>query len=343
MNILYNNNNIEFDNILFIQGSNKTGKTKILKDLEKGFNGELKDFFINNNRIYKGDYKTYYIGDYNNFATDFKMTKSNTFKKLLFDEIINNINIDNILNKCNQLFDIIDDKVNDILKHNNYTNEIQVNTNIDSVDKVLEKFCNIYIEDFLLDENITPRSILRKLLINLTLYQISTNKHDNNIVFIDDFDNSFDDFDLYKLINSIENIDNTKFIVTSSRNIYKYVNNKSDIFKLYHNKLTNIRNMEYPIKQAIIVNEYNNTNNTNDLNSFYEENEFLINEEDIRYFKENILNKLSFEIGLLYCNDDFKISNNFYDNSFINVSNNLEKCFLEIIYSILTNNIDNDN
>ena len=75
MNIRYKDKiSIEFNNVLFLNGANKSGKTRLLKLLESGFNGELEDFYVNNNKIYKGDYQTVYIGDYNNFATDFKLT-----------------------------------------------------------------------------------------------------------------------------------------------------------------------------------------------------------------------------------------------------------------------------
>ena len=81
MNIRYKElYSFEFDNVLFINGANKSGKTKLLKLLEKGAIGELEDFYINNNKVYKNDYQVLFIGDYNNFATDFKLSKTNVFK-----------------------------------------------------------------------------------------------------------------------------------------------------------------------------------------------------------------------------------------------------------------------
>ena len=68
----------------------------------------------------------------------------------------------------------------------------------------------------------------------------------------------------------------------------------------------------------------------NDFNSFYEENEYLINEEDINYFQNNILPNLNYQIGLLYSNnlthDDFK--------NIITTKSELEKLYLEIIYCV---------
>ena len=77
MNIRFDDNNLDFNNLLVINGANKTGKSKLLKLLERGFAGEVEGFFVNNNRVYKGDFNTIFVGDYNNFSTDFKLTKSN--------------------------------------------------------------------------------------------------------------------------------------------------------------------------------------------------------------------------------------------------------------------------
>lgn len=344
MNIRYKDMySFEFENVLFINGSNKSGKTKLLKLLEKGAIGELENFYINNNKVYKNDYQVLFIGDYNNFATDFKLTKANTFKKLIYDDIIEKMNIENILNKTNEIFNIIDDKINETISKNELTNNLKFNINIDSVDKIIEKFTNIYIDDYLLDDKITPRSSLRKLLINLTLYQIEKLDSDNIIVFIDDIDNSFDELELFNLIKTLETNNKAKFIVSSSRNIYPYVKNKKDIYKINNQKTKNIVNIESCIKQSIITNEYKEQNIKDDFNTFFEENEYLINDEDINYFNKKILPSLNYQIGLIYCNDELEIKLiDDEENNIIKVKNNLEKIFLETIYNYLTNNIDKD-
>ena len=344
MNIRYKDMySFEFDNVLFINGSNKSGKTKLLKLLEKGAIGELENFYINNNKVYKNDYQVLFIGDYNNFATDFKLTKANTFKKLIYDDIIEKMNTENILNKTNEIFNIIDDKINETISKNELTKNLKFNINIDSIDKIIEKFTNIYIDDYLLDDKITPRSSLRKLLINLTLYQIEKLDRDNIIVFIDDIDNSFDELELFNLIKTLETNNKAKFIVSSSRNIYPYVKNKKDIYKINNQKTKNIVNIESCIKQSIITNEYKEQNIKDDFNTFFEENEYLINDEDINYFNKKILPSLNYQIGLIYCNDELEIKLiDDEENNIIKVKNNLEKIFLENIYNYLTNNIDKD-
>lgn len=344
MNIRYKDMySFEFDNVLFINGSNKSGKTKLLKLLEKGAIGELENFYINNNKVYKNDYQVLFIGDYNNFATDFKLTKANTFKKLIYDDIIEKMNTENILNKTNEIFNIIDDKINETISKNELTKNLKFNINIDSIDKIIEKFTNIYIDDYLLDDKITPRSSLRKLLINLTLYQIEKLDRDNIIVFIDDIDNSFDELELFNLIKTLETNNKAKFIVSSSRNIYPYVKNKKDIYKINNQKTKNIVNIESCIKQSIITNEYKEQNIKDDFNTFFEENEYLINDEDINYFNKKILPSLNYQIGLIYCNDELEIKLiDDEENNIIKVKNNLEKIFLETIYNYLTNNIDKD-
>ena len=341
MNIRYKDKiSIEFNNVLFLNGANKSGKTRLLKLLESGFNGELEDFYVNNNKIYKGDYQTVYIGDYNNFATDFKLTKTNTFKKMIYDDILEKVNKENILEKANEVFNVIDNKINTAIS-NTAIDNVKLNINIDSIDKVIEKFTDIYIDEYLLDEKITPRSTLRKLLINLTLLQIEKMNSDNIIVFIDDIDTSLDEKELFKLIKELEKNNNATFILTSCRNIYPYITDKKDIYKVSNNNCLNLENINSCIKEAIITNEYNKSNNKDDINSFIEENEYLINDEDINYFQKNIMPSITYNIGLIYCNDNLEIEIN-NPNAIINVKNELEKIFLEIIYRKLSKLVDNE-
>lgn len=328
--------NINFDHSLFINGSNRSGKTYTLKTLQSGFNGELNDFYINGDKVYKGDYNVIYIGDYNNFATDFKLTKSNQFKKIIYDEIIEKINSQELLKRVNIVLDSINEKVNSLIIENNIIedNNLRLNIEIDSIDKIIEKFTNIYIDEYLLDESKTPRSTLRKLLYSLIFYEIKK-QNDNTILIIDDVDNSLDEYELKKIIDRIENdviYNNITFIVSSTRNIYSYIKNKSNIYKIYNNKLNNIRNIDECIKHSIILNEYKKTESKINFNSFLEENEYLINDEDINYFKNNILPYLSYYIGLMYCFNTF-------DESFLVLKTDLEKLFLHIIYDNLIDNV----
>lgn len=335
MNIRFNEFNLIFNNLLVINGANKSGKSKILKTIEKGLNGELEEFYVNNNRVFKGDYNTIYIGDYNNFSTDFKLTKSNVFKKLIYDDVLNTMNSEDMLTRVNAIFNSIDQKVNRLLENENLLKDIKFNINIDSIDKIIEKFTEVYIENYLLDDKITPRSVLRRLLIDLALFQASKDNHENTVILIDDVDTSLDEKEIFKLIKILEK-NRIKFIVTSSRNIYSYVEDKRCVYKLFNGILNNIVNIEGCIKEAVIRNEYNAKKSNDNFDSFYEENEYLINEEDINYFQNNILPNLNYQIGLLYSNnlnqDDFE--------EIISTKNDLEKLYLDIIYKNLTNMID---
>ena len=333
MNIRFDNSNLDFNNLLVINGSNKTGKSKLLKLLERGFTGEVENFFVNNNRVYKGDFNIIFVGDYNNFSTDFKLTKSNIFKKMIYDDILNTINSEDMLTRVNNIFNIIDQKVNSSLEKEELLKNIKFNINIDSVDKIIEKFTEIYIEDYLLDDKVTPRSLLRKLLINLSLYQCEKNNLENTVIFIDDVDTSLDEKEIFNLIKTLENNNKINFVVSSSRNIYPYIDNKSCVYKIFNDTLTNIVNIDGCIKETIIRNEYIKQGSNDNFELFYEENEYLINEEDINYFKNNIIPNLNYQIGLLY-------SNNLNSEEFekiITTKKEIEKLYLKIVYKNLTN------
>lgn len=333
MNIRFDVNNLDFNNLLVINGANKTGKSKLLKLLERGFAGEVEGFFVNNNRVYKGDFNTIFVGDYNNFSTDFKLTKSNIFKKMIYDDILNTINSQDMLARVNNIFNIIDQRVNSSLEKDELLKDIKFNINIDNIDKIIEKFTEIYIEDYLLDDKVTPRSLLRKLLINLSLYQCEKNSLENIIVFIDDVDTSLDEKEIFNLIKTLEKNKKINFVVSSSRNIYSYIDNKSCVYKINNDILTNIVNIDGCIKETIIRNEYIKQGSSDNFESFYEENEYLINEEDLNYFKNNIIPNLNYQIGLLY-------SNNLNSEEFekiIITKNEIEKLYLKIVYKNLTN------
>lgn len=74
------------------------------------------------------------------------------------------ININDILHKTNEIFNIINDKINNTISKIELIKNLKFDINIDSVDKIIEKFTNIYIDEYLLDDKITPRSFLRKYL-----------------------------------------------------------------------------------------------------------------------------------------------------------------------------------
>lgn len=336
-NIINQENIIKFDHLLLINGANKCGKTYILKELEKGFNGELDNFYINGNKVYKSDYKVIYIGDYNNFATDFKLTKANQFKKIIYEEIIDKIDTDNLFEKVNNIFSLINNKVNKLLDIDKNLNEFNLKLNIqfDNLDKVIEKFTNIYIDEYLLDENKTPRSTLRRLLYNLVMYDISKN-NENVVVIIDDVDNSLDEMELKKIVEKLENdkeYEKITFICSTCRNIYSYIKNKSNIYKCKNKLISNINSIDNCIKHSIILNEYNRNESKEDFNVFFEENEHLINDEDINYFNKSVFPFLENTIGLLYCCDNIEFTLNL-------TKTELEKVFINVLNDNL--NIDNN-
>lgn len=237
-----------------------------------------------------------------------------------------------MLKRVNSIFNTIDEKINNSITNNDLLKDIKFNINIDSVDKIIEKFTDIYIEDYLLDDKITPRSVLRKLLINLTLFQTTKINSNNTIIIIDDIDISLDEKEIFNLIKLFEKNENIKFIISSSRNIYPYIKEKSNVYKLHNNNLKNIINIDGCIKETLITNEYNKTQSKDNYESFYEENEYLINEEDMIYFKNKIIPNLSHQIGLMYSND----LNDIDFENIITTMNELEKLYLKIIYRNLT-------
>jgi len=71
---------------------------------------------------------------------------------------------------------------------------------ITDVNDIIDKFTNIYIDNYLLKDSNMPRSTRRKLIYNLLLFELNKSKNYTNIVFIDNFDLYLDTENTKKII-----------------------------------------------------------------------------------------------------------------------------------------------
>ena len=183
-----------------------------------------------------------------------------------------------------------------ICKFNSYSPDIN---------SIIDKFTNIYIDDLLLDETEITKSMKRKLLYQLYFWEIELNKEKNNIIIIDNFDVYLSPNEIIEILTKINKLsnENCHFILTTSSNIFEYLDlNLFNIYKL-NNSLIPFKNIELAIKNYIIKREYNKLNDkTINYENFYKENENLIKYEEIVNIKEEIINKYPVSIGkILNC------------------------------------------
>ena len=292
-------------NIIFM-GKNTTFKSKVINELKNGLNG--KNIFINGNKIDPKNYNVISIDEDNDFLSEFKFTKNNTLKQMIYKDVIGKINEEKMINYTNEIFDIIDNKVNKLLDrkvNKNNENNLSFQIEVPDINSIIDKFTNIYIDDLLLDDTEITKSMKRKLLYQLYFWEIELNKEKNNIIIIDNFDVYLSPNEIIEILTKINKLsnENCHFILTTSSNIFEYLDlNLFNIYKL-NNSLIPFKNIELAIKNYIIKREYNKLNDkTIDYENFYKENENLIKYDEIVNIKEEIINKHPVSIGkILNC------------------------------------------
>lgn len=333
-NCLYN---LELDKHAVIFGKSNSLKAEFINYLYESLQ-KNKNILIDGNNPDLSEYNILLIDEDSDFSKEFKFTKTNVLKQLIYDDVLSKINSDKIIDYANEIFDIIDDKVNRLLdrKVNTKSNEsISFHIEIPDIYSIIDKFTNIYIDDLLLNSNNITKAMKRKLLYKLYFLDINNQKDRNHIIIINNFDAYLSSDEIINFLEEINNLScNTcHFILTSSSNIFEYINlEKFNIYKL-NNKLISLKNIDLAIKKFIIKREYKNLEES--FESFYEKSEKLITSDEILSAKNQLLNCYSVVISkALNCNS-IKIvkekPKNIKEDYILCTDENLKLLFEEII------------
>lgn len=293
--------NVKFGKINILFGSNNSKKKIILNTIKDGFSGGNKNFLINNAMVSKNEYNVLYYSEDTDFIKEFKFSKTNNFRNKIYNNVLSEIDEDNLLKDANKIFDTIDDKINDELNNsinNNSDDKIKFDTNFDSIDTIIDKFTNIYINDILASDDSITKSQKRKLI-----FQMLANYNDSNdVIIIDNFDAYLDDNEVINILNKMEK-SNAKYILSAGHNIYENINNDINVFKVNDDKIISFNNFSGIIKNAII-----RDNNCN------EENENLISDDDIMEYYNKIFIPNKHNIGKFLANDNVTLLSKYENN-----------------------------
>ena len=233
----------------------------------------------------------------------------------------------------NEIFDIIDEKINNLLDkkiNKKSDNNISFEIEIPNINSIIDKFTNIYIDDMLLTDNKISKSMKRKLLYQLYFLDIKKLSSKPTIVIINNFDVYLNSDEIIKLLNDINSLTNNNchFILSSCNNIFEYINLKYyNIYKIT-NKVISINELNNAIKTFLIKNEYKNNNTNIEFNEFYNNNEYLISEEEISNIKNLLFNIKPYTINKILNSDDIKLvlsKPNNINQDYIICENNKEK------------------
>ena len=305
-------NIIKLDKNLIFFGKNSNYKNKVINTLNNCLLGKNKNILINGNTYNSKNFNIISINEENDFTNEFKFTKNNTLKKIIYNDAINKINEEKIVKYTNEIFDVIDEKVNNLLDrkiNKKSDSNISFQIEIPDINSIIDKFTNIYIDDVLLNDSIISKSMKRKLLYQLYFLDIKKIDNQPTIVIINNFDVYLNTNEIINLLNTIDNLsnENCHFILSSCNNIFEYINiNNYNIYKIT-DKIINFNIIDEAIKNYILKTEYSKSNSTILFDDFYINNESLITTEEIIKIKENIINKYSNQISKILNSDSIKI------------------------------------
>lgn len=339
INIENNQNVINLNQNVIFFGKNSSYKSEVMNHLTSCLLGKDKNILIDGKNYNSKDFDIISIDEENDFSNEFKFTKSNTLKQIIYSDVTNKINEDKIIKYTNEIFDVIDEKVNTLLDrkiNRKSDNNISFQIEIPNVNSIIDKFTNIYIDNVLLNDSKISKSMKRKLLYQLYFLDIKENADKPIIVIINNFDAYLNNNEIIKLLNTISVLsnENCHFILSSCNNIFEYINiEEYSIYKIT-DKIINYKVINEAIKQYLLKNEYNKIQQDINFDLFCLENEALITNDEIESINNKIINKYPTIISKILNSDNIKIvlsrPKNIISEYIICNNKNEQNLFLEI-------------
>lgn len=306
---------INLNNNAIFFGKNTTVKNKFISELIEKLLKNSKELEINGRQFNNSDYNIINIDENTDFSSEFKFTKNNTLKKLIYSDIEKKIDERKIIDCTNEIFDVIDDKVNSLLDrkiNKKSDNNITFQIEIPNMYLIIDKFTNIYVDNILLSDKEISKSMKRKLLYQLYFLDIKSLVDKPTIVIINNFDVYLNSDEIISVLNSINNLssDNCHFIISSCNNIFEYLDiNNFSVYKI-SNEVISINRMDKSIKNFLIKEEYNQKNKDIPFDEFYSNNEGLISNIEVNKIKENVFTRMPSAFGKILNSDNIKIMTN---------------------------------
>ena len=303
---------INLNNNAIFFGKNTTVKNKFISELIEKLLKNSKELEINGRQFNNSDYNIINIDENTDFSSEFKFTKNNTLKKLIYSDIEKKIDERKIIDCTNEIFDVIDDKVNSLLDrkiNKKSDNNITFQIEIPNMYLIIDKFTNIYVDNILLSDKEISKSMKRKLLYQLYFLDIKSLVDKPTIVIINNFDVYLNSDEIISVLNSINNLssDNCHFIISSCNNIFEYLDiNNFSVYKI-SNEVISINRMDKSIKNFLIKEEYNQKNKDIPFDEFYSNNEGLISNIEVNKIKKNVFTRMPSAFGKILNSDNIKI------------------------------------
>lgn len=236
MEIVVNNEIIKLEKNAILFGKNGEQKANFINELCNALQGKNDTLLINGRKKALKDYKIVILNEESDFEKEFKFTKSNALRQLIYNDEISKINEEKLLKYANELFNSIDIKINKLIDKtiNKKTQDtLKMDIEITNINSIIDKFTNIYIDNKLINDTSISKAMKRKLLYQLYFLEIKNNQKENYIVLLNNFDVYLSVDETIELLEQIEKLSNVNcnFILTTTNDIFEYIN--QDMFKTY--------------------------------------------------------------------------------------------------------------
>lgn len=236
MEIVIDNKTLKLEKNVILFGKNGEEKANFINKLINGLYGKDKTLIINGRKNATSDYKIIILNEDTDFEKEFKFTKNNTLKQLIYNDEISKINEKKLINYANELFNSVDIKINNLLDKKINKNEkdtLKMDIEIPDINSIIDKFTNIYIDNKLINDSSISKAMKRKLLYQLYFLDIKNTYNQECIILLNNFDAYLSNDETIELLEKIEKLSNLNcyFILTTSNDIFEYIN--LDIFNIY--------------------------------------------------------------------------------------------------------------
>lgn len=262
-----------------ILGSNQTGKTQKLKQLENIFKGNSDYALINGIEVGNGLFNVIHINENRDLEAEVGIKSKSSFHTNVIKPFVTE-EYENISNYTA----MFTEKIQELLNKNSQT-EFNYNLSNNSVQldtKKVEKLETIIFELF--SDTKHSKGSLEEFYFYQALLQIKEEM--NNIILIDDVDRYLDDVTLKKYIDYLNNIENVTIIITSKN---KYILETLKITK-YINQDFKIIDLSTIAKEEMYKNFYEMENSNISLDNYILQSENFYSESDYnRYLDNNYL------------------------------------------------------
>lgn len=238
---------IELKKFNYIRGFNGSGKTKLLDYFKNAFEAKEKGFLLDGNKISKGDYDVYYVGEHDDLDIESVLGAKSYLKQDLKNSIasLEDSEKDRIENYINSLVKLINDSIQDVR-----IGDISVEMNLNLNDLIMK---NSIVKNSGYAVDKLPNTIKRTEYINMMIKLIKRYKKPC-VLLIDEVFMNLSFVNRQNMINNLYNEladENVIVIVTGSGND---IMNFNSIF-VFENEIKNLIIDDMTFKKLIAIKE----------------------------------------------------------------------------------------